>query len=130
MALYADIIEIVAPGEVQAGSRVDITVRIKNTHSAAIGIKVVGVPEYEGLPSGLYIQFPVSSVNVEPGAINPFSGYFTMPEKKVTIHAYSYWYGADNLWHLDDEMTKLVNLAEVVVSQFGSIEIVSYERRL
>jgi hypothetical protein len=73
---------------------------------------VVGVPEYEGLPSGLYIQFPVSSVNVDAGATYPFAGYFTMPDKKVTIHIYSYWYGADDLWHLDDEMTKAVNLTE------------------
>ncbi len=113
MAQYADIIEIVAPSQAAQGSRVDITVKIKNIYSAAIGIKVVGVPEYEGLPSGLYIQFPVQSDNVNTGVTYSFSGYFTMPDKKVTIHIYSYWYGADNLWHLDDEMTKVVNLTEV-----------------
>ena len=113
MAQYADIIEIVAPSQAASGSQVDITVKIKNIYSATIGIKVVGVPEYEGLPSGLYIQFPVSSVNVDAGETYSFSGHFTMPDKKVTIHIYSYWYGADNLWHLDDEMTRAVNLTEV-----------------
>ena len=113
MAQYADIIEIVAPSQAAPGSRVDITVKTKNIYSAAIGIKVVGVPEYEGLPSGLYIQFPVQSDNVNAGVTYSFGGYFTMPDKKVTIHIYSYWYGADNLWHLDDEMTKVVNLTEV-----------------
>jgi hypothetical protein len=113
MAQYADIIEIIAPYEAAQGSQVNITVKIKNTYSAAIGIKVVGVPEYEGLPSGLYIQFPVSSVNVDAGVTYPFAGYFTMPGKKVTVHIYSYWYGADNLWHLDDEMTKVVDFTEV-----------------
>jgi hypothetical protein len=113
MAQYADIIEIVAPSEAMPSSRVDITIKIKNIYSAAIGIKVVGVPEYEGLPSGLYIQFPVQSDNVNASATYSFSGYFTMPDKKVTIHIYSYWYGADNFWHLDDEMTKVVNLTEV-----------------
>ena len=113
MAQYADIIEMTAPGEAVQGGQVNITVKIKNTYSSAIGIKVVGVPEYEGLPSGLYIQFPVQSDNVNAGTTYSFSGYFTMPDKKVTIHIYSYWYGADNLWHLDDEMTKVVNLTEV-----------------
>jgi len=113
VAQYADIIEIVAPSQAAQGSRVDITVKIKNIYSAAIGIKVVGVPEYEGLPSGLYIQFPVQSDNVNAGVTYSFGGYFIMPDKKVTIHIYSYWYGADNLWHLDDEMTKAVTLTEV-----------------
>jgi hypothetical protein len=113
VAQYADVIEIVAPSQATQSNQVDITVKIKNIYSVAIGIKVVGVPEYEGLPSGLYIQFPVQSVNVNAGATYSFSGYFTMPDKKVTIHIYSYWYGADNLWHLDDEMTKVVNLTEV-----------------
>jgi len=99
MAQYADIIEIVAPSEAQAGNRVDITVKVKNTHSAAISMKVVGVPEYEGLPPGLYVSFPVQSVNVNAGSTYSFNGYFTMPDKKVTIHAYSYWYGADGYWH-------------------------------
>ena len=129
MPLYADIIEIAAPSEAQAGNRVDITVRIKNTHSAPIGIMVGGALEY-GVSPWPGITFPSSSANVNAGATSSFSGYFTMPEKKVTIHAYSYWYGADSSWHFDDEMTKAVNLAETVASQFGSIEIVSYERRL
>ncbi|WP_411814418.1 hypothetical protein [Dehalococcoides mccartyi] len=129
MAQYADIIEIVAPSEAQAGSRVDITVRIKNTYSAAIGIMVGGALEY-GVSPWPGISFASPSANVNAGATYSFSGYFTMPDKKVTIHAYSYWYGADSAWHFDDEMTKIVNLAEVVASQFGSIEIVSYERRL
>ncbi len=129
MAQYADIIEIIAPSEAQFGSRVDITVRIKNTYSAAIGIMVGGALEY-GVSPWPGITFPNSSANVNAGATYSFTGYFTMPDKKVTIHAYSYWYGADGAWHFDDEMTKVVNLAEVVASQFGSIEIVSYERRL
>lgn len=129
MAQYADIIEIVAPSEAQTGSRVDITVRIKNTYSVAIGIMVGGALEY-GVSPWPGITFSENSANVNAGITYSFSGNFTMPDKKVTIHAYSYWYGADSAWHFDDEMTKVVNLAEVVASQFGSIEIVSYERRL
>jgi len=43
-----------------------------------------------------------------------------MPDRAVTIHAYSYWYGADGSWHPDDEMTKAVSLAALTpqVSEF------------
>ena len=129
MAQYADIIEIVAPGEAQAGSRIDITVRVKNNHSAAIGIMVGGALEY-GVSPWPGISLPEPSANVDSGVTYSFIGYFTMPDKKVTIHAYSYWYGADGYWYFDDEMTKVINPAAAIESQFGSIEIVSYERRL
>lgn len=128
MAQYADIIEIVAPPEAAQGSRVDITVRIKNTHSSSIGVMVGGALEY-GVSPWPGITFPEPSANVNGGATYSFSGYFTMPDKKVTIHAYSYWYGADGSWHFDDEMTRAVNLVSIPASQFGSIEIVSYARR-
>ncbi len=112
MAQYADITGITAPSEAAQGSRVDITVKIKNTFSAAIGIMVGGALEY-GVSPWPGITFPSTSANVNAGATYSFSGYFTMPDKKVTIHAYSYWYGADGAWHFDDEMTKVVNLTEV-----------------
>jgi len=128
LAQYADIVEIVAPSEAVQGSRVDITVRVKNTYSSAIGIMVGGALEY-GVSPWPSISFAEPSANVNGGVTLSFSGYFTMPDKKVTIYAYSYYYGADGSWHFDDEMTKAVNLAAEVESQFGSIEIVSYARR-
>jgi len=75
------------------------------------------------------IVFPNPSSNVNAGVTHSFSGYFTMPEKRTTIHAYSYYYGADGSWHLDDEMTKTIDITEEIESQFGSIEILSYARR-
>jgi len=111
LAQYADIIEITAPSEAAQGSRVDITVKIKNTYSAAIGIMVGGALEY-GVSPWPGITFPSPSANVNAGATYSFTGYFTMPDKKVTIHAYSYWYGSDGSWYYDDEMTKAVNLTE------------------
>jgi hypothetical protein len=128
VAQYADIIEIVAPAEAAQGSRVDITVRVKNTYSAAIGVMVGGALEF-GVSPWPDISFPAPSANVAGGDTYSFSGYFTMPDKKVTIHAYSYWYGTDGSWYFDDEMIKIVNLVSVPESQFGSIEITSYERR-
>jgi len=128
LAQYADIVEIAAPDQAQAGDRMDITVRIKNTYSSPIGIMVGGALEY-GVSPWPGIAFPDPSTNVDAGVTHSFSGYFTMPDRKVTIHAYSYYYGADGSWHFDDEMTKVIDLAAVPDSEFGSIEIIGYARR-
>jgi len=128
MAYYADIVEIIAPSEAKPGDRVDITIRITNTYSSSVGIMAGGALEY-GVSPWPGISFPDPSANVDGGAIHSFSGYFTMPDKRVTIHAYSYYYGSDGYWHFDDEMTRTVNLAEEIESEFGSIAIISYQRR-
>ena len=128
MAQYADIVGITVPSEAMEGSRVDITVRIKNLYSAISGIMVGGALEY-GVSPWPGITFPENSANVGPGSTHSFSGHFTMPNKKVTIHAYSYYYASDSYWHFDDELTKTVNLDQIPESDFGSIEIVSYQRR-
>ena len=119
MAQYADIVEIVAPSQAAPGSRVDITIRIKNTYSAPIGIMVGGGLEY-GVSPWPGINFPENSANVDGGVTYSFNGYFYMPDSRVTIHAYSYWYGADGYWYFDDELTKVINLASLTpqVSEF------------
>jgi len=128
MAYYADIVEIIAPSEAKPGGRVDITVRIKNTYSSSVGIMAGGALEC-GVSPWPGISFPDPSANVDGGATHSFSGDFTMPDKRVTIHAYSYYYGSDGYWHFDDEMTRTINLAEEIESEFGSIAIISYQRR-
>jgi len=119
MAQYADIVEIVAPSQAAPGSRVDITIRIKNTYSAPIGIMVGGGLEY-GVSPWPGINFPENSANVDGGVTYSFNGYFYMPDSRVTIHAYSYWYGADGYWYFDDELTKVISLASLTpqVSEF------------
>jgi len=119
MAQYAQIVEIVAPSQAIAGERVDITVRVKNLYSAPIGVMVGGGLEY-GVSPWPGITFPENNTNVDGGAIQSFNGYFYMPNKAVTIHAYSYWYGADGYWYFDDEKTKNVSLATLTpqVSEF------------
>jgi len=126
MAQYADIVQIIAPSQAAAGELVNVTVRIKNLYSSPIGIKVVGVPEYTGLPPGIYIDFPVESANVNPGETFSFYGSFTMPDRRVTVHAYSYWYGADDSWHLDDEMTKSVEVSAAPQPAISDFRIVDY----
>lgn len=126
MAQYADIVEIIAPTEALAGSRVDITVTIKNKYSSTVGIMVGGALEC-GVTPWPGITFPTNWANVAGVATESFNGYFIMPDKKVTIHAYSYYYAGES-WHFDDEMTKAVQPAEEIPSQFGSIEIVNYAK--
>lgn len=112
MALYADIVEIAAPARAAPGSRVDITVRVKNTYSSPIGIKVDGQLEYPGQgppPTWPVVSFPEDVANVVAGDVYSFAGYFIMPESRVTLHAYSYWYGSDGYWHYDDE--KMTDIA-------------------
>ncbi|MBI4295880.1 MAG: hypothetical protein HY667_02045 [Chloroflexi bacterium] len=119
MAQYAQIVEIVAPSQAVPGDLINVTVRIKNLYSAPIGIMVGGALEYGATPwPG--ISFPANSANVDAGAIWEFSGYFYMPDKGVTIHAYSYWYGADGLWYLDDEKTRSVSVTTLTpqISEF------------
>ena len=124
MAQYADIVKIEAPSEAVAGSRVDIKVHIKNLYSATIGIMVGGALEYGETPWPT-IEFPNDHADFPPGETYYFEGYFTMPDSDVTIHAYSYWYGSDGLWHFDDEMTEDVSLAELV-PEFSQFEITDY----
>jgi len=126
MAQYAEIVEIVAPAEAAVGSRVDITVRIKNRYASSIGIMVGGALEY-GVTPWPGINFPDDTENVAGGVTHSFNGWFTMPNKRVTIHAYSYYY-AGGSWYFDDEMTRAVDLAAAIPSQFGSIEIVRYAK--
>ena len=127
MTQYADIVEIVAPDKAVAGDRVDITVRIKNLYSGAIGIMVGGALEY-GITPWPGIEFLTNWDNVPAGDTKSFDGYFYMPDSDVRIHAYSYYY-AGGTWHFDDEAIKTVDLAALPESEFGSIEILSYERR-
>jgi hypothetical protein len=127
MALYADIIEIVAPSQVVPGNRVDITVRIKNTYSSVISIMVGGALEY-GVSPWPGISFSENWANVNAGATYSFSGSFTMPDKKVTIHAYSYWYGADGYWYYDDELTKAVEVTTVSEPSISDFRIADFAK--
>ena len=130
MVHYAEIVEIVAPAEAAGGSIVNVTVKIKNVSSIPVGIMVVGVPEYPDLPPTTYINglYPGEAVaNVSAGATRSFPGYFTMPSANVTIHIYAYYFGVDDLWHLDDEMTKDVRLGELAPA-FSEFKITDYRK--
>lgn len=125
MALYADIIEIVAPSQAAAGNKVDITIKVKNTYSAVISIMIGGALEYDVSPwPG--INVPENWANVNGGATYSFSASFIMPDRRVTIHAYSYWYGSDGSWYFDDEFTKSVEITAVSEPSISDFRIADF----
>ncbi|AMU85977.1 hypothetical protein [Dehalococcoides mccartyi] len=127
MAQYADVIEIIAPSQAATGSRVDITVRIKDTYSGTISIMVGGALEY-GVTPWPGVDFPENWANVDSGAVHAFSGSFIMPDRKVTIHAYSYWYGADGYWYYDDELTRSVDITAVPDPSISEFRIADFAK--
>ena len=106
MALYAEIIEIIAPEKAAPASPVNIEIRIRNNHSLGIGIMAAAWLETGLQP--LPVAMAESAANVEAGEINTFRGRFTMPEGDVGLRAVSYWHGANGYWHADDEVIKAV----------------------
>ncbi len=106
MAQYAQILSITAPEAAASGERVDIQVSIKNLYSAPVTMMAGGALEYGASPwPGITFPNPTQTIYAGQSAI--FSGYFTMPNRETTIHAYSYWYG-EGSYHFDDEKTKKI----------------------
>ena len=121
---YVEVISIVAPNEAVAGGIVDVTVTIRNISSYELSAMVGACLEY-GVSPWPEVTFPYNSVTLNPGESHSFNGPFTMPDKDVTIHAYSYWYGTDGYWHFDDEKTRSVNLTTIEVG-FRNLDITSW----
>ena len=113
---YTDIAEIVAPSGAVAGSRVDVTIRIKNIWTATIHVAAVGVYDSEVR----FIDWP--DFWIPAGETHSFPGSFVMPGRDVNIHAYSYYEGADGYWYYDDEAAKDVKL-ELLKPSFSGLAI-------
>jgi len=125
MALYADIIDLASPLQAASGDEVDFTTVVQNTYSYPIGVKVTAALEYNGgLWTGIII--PQDVANIDAQATYTFSGYFSMPDKTVIIHIYSYWYGADGQWYVDDEMTRVVSLASAGQPSISEFRITDF----
>ena len=119
--IYTEITEIVAPASASAGETVPVTIEIKNIWTASVHVYAVGVANTEDrFISWLDYWIPA-------GATHSFSGSFTMPNRDVTIHAYSHYEGVDGYVHPDDEASKDVSLEAVPESEFRNISIYSIE---
>jgi len=119
---YTDIVDIVAPDSAAQGERVDVTVKVKNIDTTFYHW-VACVAIYDG--SAHFID---AEAFLAPGETHSFSGRFTMPNKAITITAYSYYsyYGE---WIPDDEASKDVVLAEVFEGTISKKELEYDEAR-
>jgi len=112
---YTEITSIVAPASAVAGSKVDVTVNIKNIDSLFDHL-VACLVIYDGT------RFIDQVANIRSLQTHSFTGSFTMPNKAVTIYAYSYYpVGAD--WILDDQAQKNVALAVVYKGTISKKEL-------
>ncbi|MFC1991491.1 hypothetical protein ACFLVC_02015 [Chloroflexota bacterium] len=123
MGQYTDIVEIVAPGSAVGGSTVNVEVRIKNLYGYAINATAT-----MGRVDGTVLRFGAVHKVIGAGQIVSWYDSFVMPAKVVTVSVESWYEGTDNIWHSDDRAEKQISLGQAI-SEFGSIEILRYERR-
>ncbi len=113
-------VEIVAPSSAAAGETVPVTIRITNIWDYQFAVYVEGYFDSEWF---------IWSTDfwIYPGETYQVTGSFVMPNKGVTIAAYSYVedgeLGLPVGWHRDDEVTKGVSLAEVYAGTIIGIEL-------
>jgi len=116
---YTQIVKITAPSSASPGESVSIVGNIKNLAAYAIYICASG--KYDD--TIFYLSPTYASVGA--GATYSFSGSFSMPNKKVRVYVWSYyWTGSE--WYLDDEAYVDIALAELKpsVSQFQIVDYV------
>ncbi|MBA7688995.1 hypothetical protein ES703_97487 [subsurface metagenome] len=121
---YTDIVDIVAPSSARAGESVPVTIKIKNTFTASVHVYAVGVWDSEER----FIDW--LDYWISPGSTHSFSGSFVMPDRDVTIHAYSYYEAADGYLYFDDEAETVVTLAEVLEGTISRKELEYDESRV
>ncbi|MBA7511385.1 hypothetical protein ES705_03378 [subsurface metagenome] len=105
MGVYTDIVQIVAPSSAIAGETVPVTIKIKNIWTGSVHVYAIGVLDSEDRFID-WLDYWISA-----GATHSFSGSFTMPNRDVTIHAYSYYEAEDGYLYSDDEAAKDIALA-------------------
>ena len=92
---YTDIVNIIARASAKYGDKVDVTVKIKNLASYTIYIAATG--HYNGVD----IAFIPDYAAVGAGETYSFTKSFTMPNKSIRLHVWSwFWIGTD--WYQDD----------------------------
>ena len=121
MGKYTQIVDIDAPGSAAEGERVNVSVRVKNIDSYWDHL-VACVTIADG------DRFIDQAANIPSLDTHSFTGRFTMPNKAVTIYAYSYYpVGPD--WILDDQAQVAVALTEVFEGTISKKELEYDEAR-
>jgi hypothetical protein len=119
---YTEIVDIVAPSSAREGETVSVTIKIKNIWTASVHVYAIGVWD----STTRFIDW--LDYWIPAGATHSFSGSFTMPNKSVTIHAYSYYEAVDGYLYSDDSAQKNVSLVTVGPPEFSSFGIKDYNK--
>ena len=81
-----------------------------------------------GRVNGTVLRFGAEHKIVHAGETASWYDSFVIPDKDVRVYAESWYKGTDNVWYSDDSSEKSIS-SGVAASQFGSIEIISLQRR-
>ena len=119
---YSDI-WLVASSNAAPGNTVVVEAKIKNLCAYAISLMAT-----MGRVDGTVLQFGAEHKIVGAGETASWSDSFVMPDEDVKVYVESWYEGTDNAWHSDDSDEKSIS-SSVAASQFGSIEIISLQRR-
>ena len=118
---YTDIVEIIAPAEVDSGDKVSIEVRVKNIGDYSFYIAVTG--RYNGAD----IAFSPDYANVGAGATYSFTSSFTMPGNDVKVDVWSfYWTGSE--WYQDDHNYVNIRLKALLEPEFRGFGVNEYQK--
>lgn len=125
MAMVAEIVEVIAPANANAGDAVLVDVRVKNQGQSPGGYSYIAV-------TGVYDSTPLSwqfdYLEVAPQETVVFRGWFTMPSQKVKV-TLSSWYWNGNQWVADDSRQFDIDLAGVAPAPaFDEFRILDYGR--
>lgn len=116
---YTNIVAIYGPAEAAYGEIVSLQVVVKNLTGYTIYISVTGSCD------GISLTLSPDYVNVGTGATYTFTTTFTMPNKGITLDAWSfYWAGTE--WYQDDHKAVSITL---VKSEFSSLAISDYSKQ-
>ena len=118
---YTSIVSIIAPAEATNSATVNVEVRVKNTWTGSMYIAVTG--HYDGVDIVPSIDYLI----VDPGQTVSFYFAFTMPNKSITFHAWSfYWTGTE--WYQDDYSSKAIQLKAVPSPEFSGFAVSDYSK--
>ena len=105
-----------------AGDQVNVTAIVKNISSESLYITCTGL--YDDTP----LTFSPDYIWIDPGKNYSFKASFTMPNKDIRLHVWSfYWTGAE--WIVDDYVYLDIALGEAPLptkEEFKNLEITSY----
>lgn len=119
---YTSIVSIIAPAEAANGTTVNVEVRVKNTWTGDMYIAVTG--QYDGVNIYPSIDYLI----VSPGQTVSFYFAFTMPNKSITFHAWSfYWTGTE--WYQDDYSSKAIQLKAAPSPEFSGFAVSDYSKK-